>query len=157
MVRYNKKAFSEIISFGLITMLIIVSSIAAYLFSTEMLDRNIVRLDLENMRSNLKNINYKMSEISQFDGSSFSVNVDFNKGLLVFEGNEVKYVSLSKYDGEEYCEYNVCYNSFLGYEEIYFSLPGTYSYYEDVTLNPGRYVLRFKNIKDGEKIRIYLE
>ncbi len=154
MDRFNKKAFSEITSFALITMLIVVSSIVAYTFSTSLLDDNINEMDLINMKNSFKILNYKFSEITQFDDSSFSINLNFNKGLLSFNSNQMYYTSLVDYNGATFCENGVCSSGATGSEIVSLNLTSPYVFYENFTLNPGSYVILFKNVKNESKIRV---
>jgi hypothetical protein len=150
----NKKAVTEVTSFILITMLVIIASISAYTYSKDAIDKKIANMDLGNSKSYLKKIHYNLLEIKNFNGATFGIDISFNKGLLVFNGSNIVYQSLIKYSGSDYCFTQVCYGSSNGYEKTYINLSSPYVFDKNLSLTPGNYLIIFKNIKNESKIEI---
>jgi len=152
MFNKNKKAISEITSFVLITLIVIVSSTMAYLFSKNLIDENLAELDGKNMEIYLKKIYYETNEISSFDGSSISIPISFKTGQLVFVNNMVYYQTLNSYSGSDYCFDILCSQNKEGYERKYVNLTTPYQFSNNLTLDSGTYILLFKHLKNESKI-----
>lgn len=150
----NKKAVSEIISFVLITLIVVVSSTLSYLFAKNLIDENLYALDSKNMNIYLKKMYYTTNEISSFDGSSSSFEVSFRTGELRFINNSINYQSLSKYAGSNICLNMICNIGVEGYEVLSTNLSGNYKFSNNINLSPGTYTILFKNIKNESKIAI---
>ncbi len=148
----NKKAISEITSFVLITLIVVVSSTMAYLFSKNLIDENLAELDGKNMDIYLKKIYYETNEISSFDGSSISIPITFKTGQLVFVNNMVYYQTLNSYSGSDYCFDILCTQNNDGYERKYINLTSPYQFSNNLTLDSGTYILLFKHLKNESQI-----
>jgi len=152
MFNKNKKAISEITSFVLITLIVVVSSTMAYLFSKNLIDENLAELDGKNMDIYLKKIYYETNEISSFDGSSISIPITFKTGQLVFVNNTVYYQTLNSYSGSDYCFDILCSQNKEGYERKYVNLTSPYQFSNNLTLSSGTYTLLFKHLKNESEI-----
>ena len=152
MFNKNKKAISEITSFVLITLIVVVSSTMAYLFSKNLIDENLAELDGKNMEIYLKKIYYETNEISSFDGSSVSIPISFKTGQLVFVNNTVYYQTLNSYSGSDYCFDILCSQNKEGFERKYINLTSPYQFSNNLTLSSGTYTLLFKHLKNESEI-----
>lgn len=150
----KKKAVSEITSFVLITLIVVVASTTTYVFSKNLIDNNIADLDTSNMEKYMKKFYFDINEISSFEGSSLSVPISFKTGNLIFVNNSIYYESMSEYTGSDYCLDITCYQNNGGYEKMYINLTGSYKFKENITLSPGTYTLLFKHLKNESKISI---
>lgn len=154
MFNKNKKAVSEITSFVLITLIVVISSTAAYLFSKNLIADNLAELDSKNMNIYLKKIYYETKELSSFDGSSLSIPITFKTGQLIFVNNSLYYQSQNAYSGGDYCFEILCTQNKVGFERKYINLSNSYNFANNLTLNPGTYTLLFKHIKNESKISV---
>jgi len=153
----NKKSMTEIISFVLITLIIVVASISAYVFSKSSLEKNINSVDYSKMTKNLNLFSQKIKKISAFQDSQMSFDFSFKIGQLNFKDNQVNFQTMKKVDSSfNYCEGVVCFKSENNYERIYINLTDSYSFDHNLSLVPGNYILTFKNIKNETKIQISL-
>ncbi|MFW6009303.1 MAG: hypothetical protein ACOCP8_08585 [archaeon] len=152
MLLKNKKGFSEIISFLLILLLVILVSIIAYNYSLYMIDEKIGQMDIQNAESNLKQIKHNIEEIQNFNTATFSVNINFKYGSYIFEDNQIFYYSNRHSSGEDYCINDICYIQSEGYKIVYLNLSNSYNFQENFSLSPGSYYLSFKNLKNESKI-----
>lgn len=155
-MKFNKKAISELLSFILIILLIIVASTSAYLFSDNYLNDKISNLDYNNMKLNLNKMDYLINNIQNLDSSSSSIGISFSKGELSFENNQVKYQSLVSSSGD-LCLDTICYKDNNGFDLLYINLSNSYNFDKNLSLTPGNYILSFKNLKNVSKIKIYLK
>lgn len=150
----NKKAISEVTSFVLITLIVVIASLSAYVFSKNMISDNLSDIDNKNMNIYLKKMYYSTSEITSFDGSSLSFPISFKTGQLIFVNNSVYFQTQSVYSGTNYCFDSLCYLNNSGFEKKYFNLSNSYQFSTNLTLNPGTYTIMFKNIKNVSQISV---
>lgn len=151
----NKKGMSELVSFILITFIVVVFSVSAYVFSKNFIDDSIISIDRNNLVNDFKKIQLKIDSIKNFNDATFTYNLDFSNGLLVFNGSSVHYMSFKEFGiGTASCFENLCYDSVDGFEKIYFELDDSYIFNNYLSLNPGNYNLIFTNIKNETKISI---
>jgi hypothetical protein len=154
MYKKSKKGFSEITSFVLLVSLILITSIIAYNFSQDLVERKLAQDDRANMDFYLKKMDLTINQISNYDGETGFVNIDFSTGRLVFENNQIYYFSEVEYnDNETYCFNDICFFSDLGYETIYLNLTSPNNFSERVSLIPGYYALIFRN-ENGDEIDV---
>ena len=152
--RLQKKGMTELVSFVLLTLLIVLASTSAYYFSKDFIDDNVAELDERKMKLVLKKIYYKTLEISSFENASSSLEIYFNKGELAFKGNSVYYQSLIPLYGDGVCIDFLCQQNVGGFSRHNISLTSPYSFSENITLAPGHYTIFFKNNKNESKISI---
>lgn len=150
----NKKGINEVISFVLLTLLIVFSCTSTYVIAKNVINDKVSEIDLSNAEIYMQKIKEKTNEIQNFDGSSFGISVKFNTGKLRFNSNQMSYQSFVKYTGDTYCFDGVCHESNNDYEVIYINLSNSYAFDETFTLNKGNYLLLFKNIKNEKEIQI---
>ncbi len=151
----SKKGVSELISFVFITLIIVVTSVSAYFVSKSVIDSTIIDVDRDNMGIYLKKMSQRIDEVKVFNNASNVIDVSFKKGLLEFNNNQVIYHSLKEYSSTAVsCFSQVCFKSVNDYEVLYYNLTDSYTFSDNVTLNPGAYTLIFRNIKSGNKIEI---
>lgn len=150
-----KKAITEMISFVLLTLLIVVASSTAYFFSQSLLDSHLAERDEENMAHSLSKMNHKISQLTRFDGSTQAITVSFSTGQLHFKQDQVIYNSLVSYSAnEEICKNLYCIDSHSGHSKLYFSLPGSYIFSRELKLSPGTYFLTISNKRGENEIDI---
>jgi hypothetical protein len=149
----NKKGFSELTSFALILSLIVVTSVIAYTYSNNMINKKLTEIDFQNAQNNLKKINEKIPQITNFNTASFAIHLNFKKGQYRFNGTQIYYQSLVKYKGDTYCENSLCHQNINGYERVYINLTNSYSFKDNFNLLPGNHYISFKNLKNETKIK----
>ncbi|MFW5704551.1 MAG: hypothetical protein ACOCXG_01790 [Nanoarchaeota archaeon] len=155
MYNKSKKGFSEITSFVLLVSLIITTSLIAYTFSSDLMESRIGMQDKVNMESYLKKVDAKISSITNFDGETTTINVNFEKGFLKFNSNQIFYYSVVSYGGEGIdCFDNFCYGSKTGHEYFHINLTSQVNFASNFTLRPGHYLLKFKYDKENEEVEI---
>lgn len=150
----SKKAVSEVTSFVLITLIIVVASTTTYVFSKNLLDSNLADLDNSNMEKYLLKMHFAIIEISSFEGSSVSIPINFKTGELTFSGNNISYISMSEYSGVDYCLDIICYQNNGNNEKKYINLTTPYTFSQNISLTPGAYTILFKHIKNESKITV---
>lgn len=150
----NRKALSEITTFVLLTLLIFVSSISAYLFSENVLEEEFNKLDLKNLENFLFKTKFKINSISSYEDSSFRVFLNFNFGKVHFKNNQIYFISQNQYDGKSYCFDFLCYESFNGFEKVFVNLDNGFVFEQDFDLISGEYLLDFVVLKNEKKIRV---
>lgn len=147
MVVFTKKAVTEITSFVLITLLVVISSSLAYYFSKDMLDEKTYERDLVAMEQFFKSYDRSLSSSFFYNNSQMVHMVKFSFGQLIFEGSFIKYQSLVTSKGiGDYCEGVICYNSTGEFEVISLNV-SPYVFSETISLIDGSYVLssRYSN------------
>lgn len=151
----NKKAFSEVTSFVLLFSIIAVASTIAYAFSKNVIDDKMGEIDLANANSYMKKFNEEISAIKTFEGSAFSINLNFKSGEYQFVGDKIYYYSMMDYHGlTDYCVNNICYLNNGGSEKIYVELGDSYTFLDNFSLVPGNYLITFINLKNETKIEL---
>jgi len=154
----NNKGISELISFVLILFIIIISSIIAYEFSQNYLEKHLIKSEFDNMKINFKKIQNQLINNQNFQDSTFSYNLNLNYGKLYFKQNQLIYYSLLKIgDFNKICFNELCYLGVNGYEQIYFNLSDSYEFKNDFELGNGNYNLIFTNIKNETKIDVKIK
>lgn len=152
---YNKKGFVELTSFVLLTLLVVITSISAYVFSKGFLDEKVVEFDRNRAESYMTTMHEKVTKVQGFDDSSTSMNFEFKKGKLVFQSNQVYFQTLIDYTTtSDLCFDILCYSSTGESERIYFNLSNSYNFDENITLEPGFYKLTFTNNKTANEISV---
>jgi len=151
---FNKKGVSEIVSFVLITLLIVISANVAFLFAKDKIIDTVEDLDLKNIISLFEKSNVGLIEIQTFDKNSFTVPVSFRTGNLHFENDTVYYQSLVPFYGDSYCINDVCHVKNGKTELVSFNLTNGYNFSENIELTPGNYRLFFRNNKNEKKIEV---
>ncbi len=149
----NKKATTEIISFVLITLLIVVASSLTYIFSSNYLETKVSELDSNKMENSLKEISYMTDKIQKIDRSMSSIIISFSSGLFIIEDNKYLYSSFVKTEGN-YCSDILCYYSNNGFLNMFYNLSNSYTFENNLSLNPGSYIISFENIKNESKIKL---
>ncbi len=151
----NKKGVSELISFALITSLIILASISAFFVAKNVIDQRVGDIDRENVYSDFLKMSYHFSQIQNFNNATFSVFLNFKNGYIDIDGNQIYYQTLKPYASEdEYCFSNVCHVSFGGYERIYYNLSGGYLFDSNLRITGGTYIVSFKNNRASNEIEV---
>lgn len=153
-INKSKKGITEIISFVLIILLVVVFSISAYYFAKDTIQNKVNQLDYENMNSFLKKTYYKTEEIKNFDDQSFTIPLNFRTGGFSFEGNKASFQSFVEFTGSPYCTDSVCHDNVNGFDLISFELEDGYTFENNFDLVPGNYLVYFNNIKNESKIRV---
>jgi len=148
----NKKGFAEITSFALLTLVVIIAATTAYTFSKSILEKNIIDQDKKNMEIQLKKLSQKLDSISNFQDSTTSMDISFNKGKLMFKDNQVLYQSQNQYGGGEFCINIVCTKSQNELEVLYINLKSPYNFAANSTFTTGSYTFTFTNLKNESKI-----
>ena len=153
---YNsKKGITEVIGFSLLTLIIVVASLAAYYFSTSQLDNTIYKLDYDSMQSNLMKLSYTLNSIITFDNSQKTYQLSFKSGQLNFKNNQILYQSqIGSSLNSTFCKTILCYKNNNNFELFYFNLTKPYNFEYNFSLIPGNYLLSFKNIKNESKIKV---
>lgn len=150
----NKKGVTELISFVLITLLVVISSTSAYFFSKSYMDSDLQILDRDNFNLFFKKFELKTLKIQNFDRSMTSIDIYFSKGKLFFKGNQIYYNSLVKINGNGFCMDNLCSQNIGGFERVSLNLSNSYTFENNFSLTPGRYIIIMENIKNESKIRV---
>lgn len=152
---FSKKAVSEITSFLFITLLIVVSSTTAFFVLKEIFDSQVNEIDRNTVEIDMKKMVRAIDSIKNFENSSTSASLYFRSGQFVFRNNQAYYQSL--YDFEttmKNCFNNICYYGVGGYERLYFNLSDSYTFKEEIVLDPGHYDLFFRNLKGASEIEV---
>lgn len=154
MFKKSKKGVVEILSFVLITFLIVVASLTTYIFAKSYVETNVESFDLKAMENQLKVYDRKIQQISVFNGSQTSIYTDFKSGVLSFEGDSVIFRSLVKTtQQEEVCFSSLCYFNDDGFESVKLNI-SNYSFDRNLSLRPGDYIINFKHNKNENTIEI---
>lgn len=154
----NKKAVSEITSFVLLTLLIVVVSLSAYTFVTAQIDRTVADFDLKKLDTQFHNLDLLLYRIMAYDGGTESQAFQFKKGLVVINPKNVTYVSLVSFTGNStQCFDDICYSGVNGYEQVTLNLPSTSSFSNNISLVPGYYLLTFINTAKNGKINVSIK
>ena len=156
MYRNPKKGITEVTSYVLLTLLIVVISTIVFLFSQGYLEQVRADASYESMENQLKQVGVLFEKNSHFDRSGFSYYFSFEEGALLLEDNEIKYISLKSYEGEEECVSLLCYRSEGGAEVIAFELPAGFSFSEEANIMPGSYTMYFELDKNEGEYDFYL-
>lgn len=152
---FDKKAVTELTSFVFITLIVVVASSTAYLISTSYLESNIGKLDRDKMESNLQKMKMETERMISFDNTTVSFPIDFNTGLLVFDDNQIFYQSIVAFeDSGTYCFSGLCYQGSSGFERLYVNLSDSYTFQNNLSLDPGSYVIILKTKKDENQFQI---
>lgn len=152
----SKKAVSEVLSFILITLVIVSASLATYLYSKSFITDNIAEIDLRNFEKKLSQIDRKITQISTFDNSVTSFNLEFKSGFLQFKSNQIIFESdvRSGQDGFFFCNENLCYYESDGLDSVSINLSSNVVFSRNISLNPGNYLLTLKYLKNESEIFI---
>lgn len=154
MFRKSKKGIAEILSFVLITFLIVVASLTTYIFAKSYVETNVESFDLNAMENQMKVYDRKIQQILVFDGSQVSVDTEFKSGLLLFQGDSIIFQSLVRTTQQnEVCFSSLCYFNDDGFESIKLNM-SDYEFDRNLSLRPGNYILNFKHNKNDNKIEI---
>jgi len=153
----NKKGVSEIVSFVLITLLIVISANVAFLFAKDKIIDTIEDLDLKNMISLFENIDVGIVQVQTFDDNSFSLPVNFKTGNIYINNDTLYYQSLVPFYGDPYCIDNVCHFKNGQSELLSLNLTNSYNFSDDIELTPGNYRLFFRNKKNEKRIEIRIK
>jgi len=153
----DKKALVEITSFVLLTLLIVIASSSAYIYSNKLIDKTISKNDRDNAENYIKLIKEKIDLISNFEDATSSININFKKGELNFKDNQVSYQSLERYYGETICFDDICYEEVEGFEKIYFNLSSPYIFTQNISMDSNLNKITFKNIKNESKIQVIIK
>lgn len=148
----SKKAVSELISFILITLVVAIVSSVAYVFASGILERNVAKLDEDQMESNLRRFAKEISGIQNFDGASTSLTFSFNSGLVLITDNQIAYQSLVRAQSTESTCFTICYSSNGGYSYLYYNLTNGYQFSKNLTLTPGEYIVTLTNDQNASEI-----
>ena len=87
-----KKAVTELVSFVLITLIIVVASTGAYVFSKNILEEDLIEIDIINMKNYFGVFNQKIREIQTFNNASIVVDFSFKTGEVKFVNNQIRYI-----------------------------------------------------------------
>ena len=77
----NKKGISELISFALLTLLVVTTSLSSYLFAKSSFESATLERDYDAMKQFLKGLNSKSTSLTYFDSSITSEFISFDSGL----------------------------------------------------------------------------
>lgn len=151
----KKKGISTVISFVLLTGIVFLAAVTSYTISLNILNNKIEKLDRDKMYTYLKELSQATDEISNFDDSTTSRSLNFKKGSLLLNGNQIIYQSLVKFNSAQTrCFEEICYIGEGGYERLYINLSPPFSFKNNITLVPGYYRIIFTNIKNESKIKV---
>ncbi len=156
MFRKNKKAISDLISFVLLTFLVLTSSLIAYSFSKNFFDEKINERDSKYIENFFKKIYSQLDNLAKRDGSFLVVPLNFDSGLIKFNGSKITYYSLVKSDTSEICIDNLCYGSNLGYEVLSVNF-NEFVFEDNFSLVPENYNLGFSFNKSSSIMSVFLK
>jgi len=155
---YNsKKAITEIVAFTLLTLIIVVASLAAYYFSTDQLEKYSYKIDHDQINSKLIKTSFLINSITSFDNSQKTIEYSFKTGELKFNSNQIIYQSqMTSNLNSSFCKNLICADNNNGFEILYINITSPYKFESNFSLIPGNYLLSFKNIKNESKIQVKL-
>jgi hypothetical protein len=149
----SKKGVQEIVSYVLLTLLVLVASLSAYVFSKTLFQDNLVESDTKKMHTTLKKIHYEINRLLQYDGSSSTVFFRFESGQLEINSSTISFLSLQPYVGDSICFDVICYSSRGGYELSFINFSGL-TFDQNISVRPGDYQLQLTYNKSGSQINI---
>ena len=152
----NKKGISELISFALLTLLVVTTSLSSYLFAKSSFESATLERDYDAMKQFLKGLNSKSTSLTYFDSSITSEFISFDSGQLIFENNTLSYQSLFSTTSSDICLDNFWYLNAGGYERIQIQFD-KFNFSSDFSLLPGIYKLRFEYQKNISEMIVSFE
>ena len=151
---HSKKAVSELVSFILILLLVVIASTIAYIFASNLLDEREAQYNEQRMESLLKRFNAQTQNILAVDQRATTLQLDFTRGQVTFQGNQIIYTSLARFDGLPYCLGVLCFESGGGgFTIISTNVSETQQFSSTQVLGPGSYLILLQNQNESE-IRI---
>lgn len=157
MIITNKKAVTEIVSYLLLTFLVVIISSITYFFAQDYITSIQQEQDFEHMELHLKKIAFLVDGITSFEGDASTYFLSFSTGQLELRGSDLIYASQVQYSGSPTCLTHLCYESRNGFEIILLSLPGNYTFTQNTRILPGSHFMQFEHYKEGEKIHVSLK
>lgn len=157
MFKDSKKGVTELISFVLILLVIVVASLSTYIFSKSQLEKNIYSFDNFNFEKKLLLVEQKINQISTFDNSQTSFYLEFKSGQLTFKENQVIYQSLIKSNSNQnVCMQNLCFYTINDFEVISLNLTNL-TFNNNMTIYPGNYIFNIRFQKNESKIYLQFQ
>ena len=153
----NKKAISDVISFVLLILLVLISSIITYNFSVKTIDDKKSDYELQKMDMVIKRLNFKLQEIRNFDGGTFVYPIKLEAGTLIVSDNTLRYLSKKEFFGDPYSLDEITYSQSNGFQTIGLTLDNGFFFSRSFSLVPGNYIIKFENIKNESKINILVK
>ena len=157
MIITNKKGVTEIVSYLLLTFLVVIISSITYFFAQDYITSIQQEQDFEHMEVHLKKISLLMNGITSFDGDASTYFLSFTQGQLELRGSELIYASKVPYSGSSTCLTHLCYESRNGFEIIILNLPEDYTFTQNTRILPGSHFIHFEHYKEGEKVHVSLK
>ena len=154
----NKKSASEILSFVIILLIVVTSSVVIYNISKEVVYDEIGNLEYIKMKNRLVEMKYIIDDVSRFDGTKISYPITFKVGTLRFQNNRIEYTSSIDVDTTNsranFCIEDLCYD-FSSSKEVMYVEFSDVSITQTSVLTPQTYIFEF--IYDGGKneVRIF--
>jgi len=149
----NKKGVGEIVSYVLLTLLVLVASLGAYIFSKNLFHNNLIEADTKRMHDFLKKTYYEIEEMNTYDGSSKTIFFRFDTGEMNINKTSIYFQSLQTYTGDDICFGILCYTSQGGYERSYITLSNL-NFSSNITVRPDSYQMFLQYNKNGSKISV---
>lgn len=147
----NKKGLVELTSFALLTLLILVLSLTAYLVISSILEDQLANYERNIINSQLKKLNIELTQIENLQDSSFTTPLTLQKGVITINKTAITYNSLIEFtSSEKTCFEQLCYNSKNGFETISLDLSNNFTFKQSITLKPENYIITFTNIGGNE-------
>ncbi len=154
-LKREKRAFSELTAFVLITLFVVLASISVYFYAKSALQNNLEEYDRNAMEQTLKAAYVHIENIKRFDQATVSFPLHFSKGLVIFNETSLIYQSLKALpDNNTLCFSSLCYEGFGGSERLFFNLSDSYNFSQNFSLSPGYYYITFKNEKNTSLINV---
>ena len=157
MIITNKKGVTEIVSYLLLTFLVVIISSITYFFAQDYITDVQQEQDFEHMELHLKKIAFLVNGITSFDGDSSTYFLSFTTGQIELQGSDLIYASEIPYSGSSTCLTHLCYESRNGFEIIRLPLPGNYSFTQNTRILPGSHFMQFTHYKEGDKVHVSLK
>lgn len=154
MLKNSKKGVVEILSFVLVTAVIVVASLSTYIFAKSFLEKNVAELDRSNFENKLVLLEQKINSINTFDNSQTFLNIEFKTGSLFFQNNQIIYSSFVETSSNStFCLDNICSYVVDGFETLSLDI-SPLQVNQDFLLNPGNYNLFMRFQKNDSTIHI---
>jgi hypothetical protein len=152
----NKRGMSELISFALLTLLVVITSLTSYLYAKSAFEDASIERDYEFMKNFLIKLDSKSDSLSYYDSTVSSEFISFNYGQLLFENSTLSYQSLIPITSESLCIDSFCYLNAGGFERLQVSFD-RFNFSSNFSLLPGKYHLKFEYLKNSSEVFVSFE
>jgi hypothetical protein len=153
MLLKNKKGVSELVSFALLTLLVVITSLTSYLFAKTTFQDAAIERDYEYIKNFLVKIESKSDSLTYYDSTVSSEFISFTYGQLIFENNTLSYQSLIPIQSDDLCIDSLCYLNKGGFERLQISFD-RFNFSSNFTMLPGKYHLRFEYHKNVSEVLV---